>query len=82
MRRYCNDSDLVFRRTVIPEDSVCGRRGLLCICLKDLLTLGAFQSGKFMGLEAWVSRVVREKSNRLRYCLISLEKTLIGFELV
>jgi hypothetical protein len=42
--------DYAFRRTVIPEDPIgCGCT-LLCICLKNLLSVRALQTHIFMGL--------------------------------
>ena len=45
------------------EDPVRCGRVLLCICLEDLFSVGALQTGEFMCLKAVVSRICEQKVN-------------------
>ncbi len=57
MRSNGKNRDYTFGRTIIPEDPVgCGCT-VLCICLKNLLSVGAFQTHIFMGLKARMPRI-------------------------
>lgn len=52
MRSNGENGDYAFGRTVIPEDSIGCGCSLLCIRLKNLLSVWTFQTDIFVGLEA------------------------------
>ena len=56
MRGYSDYGDLPRGGTLVPEDPVGGRRSLLRIRLKDLLSVRAPQAGEFVDLQigTWV----------------------------
>ena len=57
MRGNGKNGDYAFGRTIIPEDSIGGGCTLLCICLKNLFSVRAFQTHIFMSLEAIMPRI-------------------------
>ena len=61
MRSYCNDGNLIFPWTVVPEYPVCGWSRLLRIGFEDFFLLGSYEAREFMSLKAFVSRILRKK---------------------
>ncbi len=57
MRRDGEDRDYVLAGTVVPEDAIGGRRGLLGVGLEDLLAARSGQAPKLVGLQARMSRI-------------------------
>jgi len=81
MRRYCNDRNLLRLRAVAPEYSVCCRRRLFGIGLKDFFSMRPFQTREFMGHQTWMPRVFRQELCGFRDGFVSLRKTLVCLEL-
>ena len=74
---YSDNGDLIFFRTVIPENSISSRSGLLRVCLKNLFSPGTFQCSKLMGLQTRMPWIFGEEQKGLFYSLIPLGKTLV-----
>jgi len=53
----CENSDFIFGRAIIPEDSICRRGTLFSISHKHLLLFRALEAGELMCLEAVVAWV-------------------------
>ena len=52
-----NNCDYTLGRTIIPKDPIGCGCSLLCICLKNFLSMRALQAHIFMGLEAIMPRI-------------------------
>jgi len=71
MGSYGKNGDYAFGRTVIPEDPVGCGCSLLCICLENLLSVRTFQTDIFMGLEAIMPGIHRQKLDGLFDSLVT-----------
>ena len=72
MGRNGNEGDLVLLWTVIPKDSVGGRRGLFGVGLKNLLSARPFQTGEFMGLQTGMPWISRQETDRFGNGVVAL----------
>ncbi len=82
MRRYCDNSDLVWAGTVVPKDSVSCRCGLFSISLKDFLSFRTFKGYVLMRLQTGVSWVCRKIEEGLFDCLVPFRKSFVCLESV
>jgi hypothetical protein len=82
VRRDGDYGDLVFFGTIVPEYSVCCRRGLLGIGLEDFFTFRPFEARKFMGPQTGMPGIVRKGLKSFLYGLVPFGKPFIDLEAV
>jgi hypothetical protein len=54
---YRNNSYLVFIRPIVPENSVCGQRGLFSVSFEDFFSLGSNEAGENLSIRFYASSV-------------------------
>lgn len=78
----CDNGDLVFARTVVPKDSVCCRRGLFSISLKDFLPFRTLEGCELMSLQTGVSWICGKILEGLLDCLVPFRKSFVSLKSV